>query len=143
MSRTVRYPYAFDENNNLVDTITKKTDNNGKVHFETDVNNAKKAGFKIYHNEDNYYTYDVVTINRDLSHVSCESEDITYGETEHLAFKVTGDGENIPTGNITVKLTSNLEGFENQTHTVKVDENGYAYLNVSGLNVSNYDVSVR
>lgn len=133
---------VYDENNNLVDTITAQTDHNGIAHFDIDINNAKKAAFKIYHNEDNYYTYGLVTLHKNLSEVTCESENITYGETEPLVFKVTGD-KKVPTGNITVILTSNLEGFENKSYVVKVGDDGFAYLNVTGLNVSNYNVSVR
>ena len=130
---------VYDQFNKLVNTYTLETDNNGMVYFDIKITDARNSGFKIYHKEDNYYTEYVVSLNRKLSYISCESENITYSETEHMVFNVYGESGTIPTGNITVNLTGS---GKIKSYVVNVAD-GFAYLNITGLDAGEYNVSVR
>ena len=132
---------VYNQYNDFVNKFTVETDNNGIAHFDIDISDARNAGFIIYHKEDNYYTEYTVALNKKLAYISGESENITYGEREHLVFKVYSESENIPTGNISVNLTNNNGKIKN--YLVNVSDDGFAYLNITGLEAGEYNVSVR
>ena len=132
---------VYNRYNDFVNKFTVETDNNGFAHFDIDISDAGNAGFIIYHKEDNYYTEYTTALNKKLAYISCESENIAYGEREDLVFKVYSESGNIPTGNISVNLTGNNGKIKN--YLVNVDGDGFAYLNITGLEAGEYNVSVR
>ena len=132
---------VYNQYNDFVNTFTVETDNNGIAHFDIDINEARNTGFIIYHKEDNYYTEYIISLNKKLAYISCESENITYSESKHLIFKVYSESGNIPTGNISVNLTGGNGKIKNYVVNVGID--GFAYLNITDLDVDEYNVSVR
>ena len=51
------YAYAYDGDNVLQMNATGKTNYNGSVYYVTSIANAGEVNVKVYHPEDNYYTY--------------------------------------------------------------------------------------
>ena len=137
---------VYDRNNQLKYNITTQTDEFGNYEFEFPYD--PNDGFRLYHPEDDYYTYIVDTFNKLAANLTVNVTNITYGEEEIIVIRVnrTSEDDPLPTGALTVYLNSTLEGFVNQTF--EIEEIGDGLVEISTpplnlLNVTDYDVYVR
>ncbi|MBO7719687.1 MAG: carboxypeptidase regulatory-like domain-containing protein, partial [Methanosphaera sp.] len=137
---------VYDRNNQLKYNITTQTDEFGNYEFEFpyDPNDS----FRLYHPEDDYYTYIVDTFNKLVANLTVNVTNITYGEEEIIIITVnkTSQEDPFPTGGLTVYLNSTLEGFVNQTFEIEDIGDGMVEISTPPLdllNVSTYDVYIR
>ncbi|ADC46813.1 adhesin-like protein [Methanobrevibacter ruminantium M1] len=131
----------YDYNNNLVDTKTTFTDENGKFNFEFDMENPQDYSYKVIHPEDNYYTGAEYSIGKAISNITIKSQNITHPEDENITFKVTG-GSGTPTGNITVFI-NDTEGNVIFNDTIILNSTGEAKLFFPRLNASEYYIEAK
>ena len=137
----------YDRDNYLVgDALETTTDENGKYEFVFTDNSD--YNYKLYHPEDEYYTYLVYSFNKNLVNLTVNVTNIVYGDSETIRVNVSTAEGTKPTGNVTVYLNSTLEGFTNRTlnYTLTDEDEGIIVFTeepLNCLNVSTYDVYVR
>ena len=142
---------VYDPDKNLVRTVSTFTTVDGRNwgYFEFNLTDEEATNaqysFKIYHPENNYYTYYANSISGTLVNVNVATENITYLDDETIDITVTSRrGGGIPTGNVTVTI-NNTMGYDNITfdgEDVKILDNGHVQITVPGLNASEYTVYV-
>ena len=146
------YMEVYDRDNNLLYVEPTKTGPNGEYSFTMGVDEVPGwNAFKIYHPNDNYYTYTAYGIPsiRIVANLNVSLQNYTFTDTynhkENITVKVTGS-EDQPRRSVTVYLNTTLNGFANYTFTGDIDENGEISFTdadpLNYLNVSVYDVLV-
>ena len=140
------YAYAYDGDNVLQMNATGKTNYNGSVYYVTSIANAGEVNVKVYHPEDNYYTYIAFANNTKLPTVILEVNDIYFQETEYLNItvrpEVAGETDKLCPGNVTVYLNGELYAAN-----VSLIENpdgvtGSVTIPIKDLHVNKYNVYV-
>ncbi|MBE6487853.1 MAG: hypothetical protein E7Z86_04000, partial [Methanosphaera stadtmanae] len=137
---------VYDRNNVLKYNMTTRTDEFGN--YEFDFPYDPDDSFRLYHLEDDYYTYIVDTFDKLIANLTINVTNITYGEEEIIVIRVnrTSDDDQLPTGSLTVYLNSTLEGFVNQTFEIGDIGDGVVEISTPPLNLlsaADYDVYVR
>ena len=138
--------YAYDGNNKLVMNVTGKTDYRGAVEFTytDDSFPADDINVKVFHPEDNYYTYIAFANRTKLSTVIIEVDDIYFQETEYINITVRPFNEtetvSVCPGNVTVYINGEL--YAANVTLTQDGTNGHATVPVSGLHVDTYRVYV-
>ena len=137
---------VYDRNNQLKYNMTTLTDEFGNYKFDFPYDSDDS--FRLYHLEDDYYTYIVDTFDKLIANLTVNVTNITYGEEEIIVIRVnrTSDDDQLPTGNLTVYLNSTLEGFVNQTFEIGAIGDGVVNISTPPLNLlsaADYDVYVR
>lgn len=146
------FTYTYDGNNKLVMNVTKKTDYMGRVSFDyTDPAFASQdLNVKVFHPEDNYYTYIVFSNATKLPVIFIEAENIYFQGTEYLNITVRplniSENDPVTPGNLTIHLHGKdykeYFAFENITLNTQ-GTSGWAMVPISGLYVDTYSVYVE
>ena len=140
------YAYAYDGDNVLQMNATGKTNYNGSVYYVTSIANAGEVNVKVYHPEDNYYTYIAFANNTKLPTVILEVNDIYFQEVEYLNItvkpEVAGETDKLCPGNVSVYLNGKLYAAN-----VSLIENpdgisGSVTIPIKDLHVNKYNVYV-
>ena len=144
--------YAFDGDNALQMNVTGRTDYRGAISFDytDDIFDSTYLNIKVFHPEDNYYTYIAFANATKLPTVIVEADDIYFHETEYLNITVRPDNitetDMVTPGNVTVYLHGKVYNesylFVNVT-LIPDGTYGRVTIPISGLHVDTYDVYVN
>ena len=123
--------------------ITKNTNNNGEANIS--LNNLNPGKYPIiysFNGTEEYlpsFNHNTITVNEYINNISTiiTGSDITITESDKIQYNISLKDENnksLSDQNITVI-------FNSQTHNLTTDTQGYAYLNISNLNIGTYTIN--
>ena len=147
--------YVYDRYNKIAVNMTNlKTDYRGAISFKysNETLLADLLNIKMFHPEDDYYTYIAFSNRTKLPGVVVEAKDIYFHDIEILNITLWSLNEtdtDIPSGNITLYLNGEIyynitvdsEGNKHYNPWV-VDDTGHVSVPVPGLHVGHYEVYV-